>query len=218
MTADSKFKSEDFRTRHEDDPNDPERTILRVEYAFALEFFLQANIKNGSYSVEFCPGVVNLREDVFFDTQQKFFTGVRQWAVRVREELMSGPIQREVAEQRALLEEIQQQVSSFPDEYLTQEEAVQLRERLTALEEKLKEGIENSTKDQAEAKTRISALEADFAHLRETVQGLSKRNWAGALMIRASTWMKDPFNRQLLKSGAEIATHLLTDGKEPPRF
>src|SRR5262245_23160968 len=97
LVSDARYKPEDFKIRHQEDPRDSGRAILRIEYAFNAEYFLSARIKSGSYEVECCPGVVSLRESESYENQQNFFRAVTQWTTRIREELISIPLQREVA-------------------------------------------------------------------------------------------------------------------------
>lgn len=216
LVSRSNFKPEDFKIQHRKDPADQDRAILRIEYAFNNAYFLEGRIKGGSYSVSYCPGVVILNESEIFTKQQEFYDCVNHWANRIREELSAIPFHRELAEQRSIIEEIEEQVASFPDEYFTKEESEKVQQRLNELESQLRENIEKHAKDQEEAKRQISELRTDFEILRQTLDGLNKKGWAGTLLVRVSRWVKNPQNRELLKSGAEVAKVLLTDGTHHP--
>lgn len=216
LVSRSNFKPEDFKIQHRTDPADSDRAVIRIEYAFNSAYFLQARIKAGDYRVSFCPGVVILNESEVFSKQQEFYDCVNSWASRIREELSAIPFHRELAEQRSIIEEIEEQVARFPDEYFTKEESERVQQRLNELEAKLQENIEKHAKDQEEAKRQISELRVDFEVLRQTVDGLNKKGWAGTLLVRVSRWVKNPENRELLKSGAEVAKAFLTDGTPKP--
>jgi ABC-type phosphate transport system auxiliary subunit len=130
--------------------------------------------------------------------------------------LSAIPFHRELAEQRTIIEEIEEQVASFPDQYFTKEESERIKQRLNELESQLRENIEKHTRDQDEAKRQISELKRDFEILRQTLDALNKKGWAGTLLVRVARWVKNPQNLQLLKSGAEVAKAFLTDGTHQP--
>ena len=60
--------------------------------------------------------------------------------------------------------------------------------------------------------TRIDELANEMSVLKENVDVLNKRGGAKALGTRTFEWAKDPANRKLLKSGAEVAKELLLPG------
>jgi len=78
----------------------------------------------------------------------------------------------------------------------------------------LKANIERSTEDRKAAKVETDALHADVVLLKQTVESLKKKGWAGSLLVRMKKWSSNPENRDLLKTGASVArTLLLGDGK-----
>lgn len=69
----------------------------------------------------------------------------------------------------------------------------------------MEEGIRASMSANAEANARVKLLHDEIELLKMQLGALSKSNW-----------LKDPTNRQLSKSGSDVATNLLLPSSRPP--
>ena len=105
-----------------------------------------------------------------------------------------------------------EQHGNIPTDYFSRQEAEHLRNRLDELEARLKQNLQDTIEDQTEMQTRIDELANEMSVLKENVDVLNKRGWAKALVTRTFEWAKDPANRKLLNSGAEVAKELLLPG------
>jgi antirestriction protein ArdC len=122
-----------------------------------------------------------------------------------------APIVRQVEEQERLLDDLMQQVQGLPDEYFSKDEAQDLVRRLEELEHRLSDNLAANINDKAQLNSQIQAIVSDIQMLKDNIGSLKKPGWAKALMVRAAEWIKVPANRQLLRSGAEVAKELLLE-------
>jgi hypothetical protein len=166
-----------------------------------------------SYAIEIgmSPGELNDRESFTVENKSGLLKTLRDWTGFLQEELETIPERRELAIQREQLEELFKTVSDMPDGYFSREEAEVFAVRLTDLEDKMKHSVSESIQSQEELKQRLERIQADFESLKKSLHTMTKKNWAKAAMVRAAEWLKDPLNRKLLKSGADVAKAILTD-------
>jgi chromosome segregation ATPase len=156
-------------------------------------------------------------EEVAYTSKTELLSGITEWVIRVRNELRAIPIYRKIETQQQELEEMLKQFSDLPNEYFSQEEAEKLKQKLEQMEEQLKQSLEQSIADKKELEEKVKSLHADMETLRQNLQVLKKRGWVNSLLVKAANWVKDPSNRELLKSGAEVAQSLLLEaGKNRP--
>jgi len=137
---------------------------------------------------------------------------IKDWLKRLDEELSSIPLQRQIEEQHQEIQLIFEQLRDIPKDFISKQEAEGLSARLDELETRLTKNLQETVADQAELETKIKTISDDMSLLKENMNVLNKRNWAKALVTRTFEWAKDPVNRKLLKSGAEVAKELLLPG------
>lgn len=80
----------------------------------------------------------------------------------------------------------------------------------------MEEGIRASMSANDETNARVKLLHDEIELPKMQLGALSKSNWVKSAAIRLANWLKDQTNRQLLKSGSDVATSLLLPSSRPP--
>jgi hypothetical protein len=224
ISSDKYFEEDDFLITSTKNNNN--NYVLQVQYRFDPKFKFIAWIpdhetKKDEYgSMEFkittqeSPGQMGETERYTYSGKSELLSGISSWVGVVQQELLAIPIYRQAAEQREQLEEILSQFESVGDTYFSQEEAQEMKKRLEELEQRIAENLKNTVTDQTELKTKLQNLESDMNALKEKLASHKKRGWAGAVAVRVLEWAKDPINRKVLTSGAEITKDLLLKAGE----
>jgi hypothetical protein len=198
-----------------------DKYILQIQYRFdPLYKFIswipnQKSKDKDSYSADFrisaqiSPGEISETENVTYVGKNELFNGIKEWLIRVRDELLAAPTHRQTVEQKEQIEDILTQLPNFDDEYFSQEEIEKFKKNLEELEERLAENIRNAVTDQKEQKVRIEKLESEINLLKAKLSSHKKRAWAGNVGTRLIQWAQDPINRKVLKSGEQATKTLL---------
>jgi hypothetical protein len=191
-------------------------TILLFEYRYDPTMMLKVVVpaeKNGDdiflMSGEVCPGEVSAVEPVHFGGLDALKRGVVDWLGRVKGEILAEPVLRQIMEQEERLAQFRFQLTALPDEYFSMEEAGQLRQRLDDLERRLSENLKANVADRSDLSARLKEVAADVRMLKDSAGSLTKPGWVGALGTRTFNWLRDPVNRKLMVSGADVAKELL---------
>ncbi len=218
------FKENDFsletRAKPRNDSN--YEYILEITYRFQPEFRLYAYMvlsrlverEDVSINISVCPGIMFKNEKISEISPSNLIKQIKEWLNRIQAELASIPAQREIAEQREQLQSVLEQLQSLPDEYFSREEGEQLRVKLEELEQKLIDNLQKNVDNEVLLKQEVDAITNDMIVLKNDIQVLSKRGWAGAFVARTFEWLKNPGNAKLLSSGAKIAKELLTEASD----
>lgn len=204
-----------------------DKYVLQIQYQFDSAYKFIAWIPNqkskdkDSYSPDYqisatvSPGEIGETEHFYYVGRSKLFDGIKEWLIRVRDELIAVPAHRQVVEQKEQLEDI---LTQFPnldsDNYFSQEEVEELKKRLEEMEAKIAENIRNTVTDQKEQKERLEKLENEIKALKVKLTSHKKRAWAGAIGARLIQWAQDPIHRKVLKSGGQEAKTLLLSAGE----
>ena len=217
---DGRFKETDFTVAFASTDADFELDITYLfepKYRFKAEADLANGVANGDIYVALtlCPG--HIFEQESFNVRASALTdNIKNWLSRLRNELASIPIQREMEEQRRQILDIVKQLDDVPGEYFSKQEAEAVKAKLEDLESRLIKNLEETETNRKEAKEKIKIITDDMAVLKNDMQILSKKGWAKSLMTRTFEWAKDPTNAKLLKSGAEVVRKLLEPGDHSP--
>ncbi len=221
------FEVSDFEISETKTKNSSTET-LEIRYRFAEDFYFLADIpsqksrvKEGEYITEtyiincrVSPGEIAIAEKIAVHDKSGLLQALDEWASRVNEELLAIPVNRQVALQEQQLAELLKNFEQIPDDLFSQDEANQLRQRLDELEKKLIHSAEQSAKDKEELAQKVEAIKADIGTLKHSLNTHKKKSWIGSLSVRFLKWTKDPQNKELLKSGVDLAKALLTNGKD----
>ena len=138
--------------------------------------------------------------------------GIEQWLERIRTEMQSHPIVRQLHQQEEQLAALKEEFANVPDEFFSQDEAAALRIRLDELEQRMAANLKQSIGDKDTLTERITSISADIQMLKDNVETLSKPHWRNALASRLFGWLQDPNNQKLLVSGVDVARNLLEGG------
>lgn len=214
------FSENDFRIEVERFIEAGERRPIprmTITFLYDSSFEYEAKFVSGSgfeVRTRQLPGHYRMSESYSYKGEETFLDSITKWTVRVYEELKSRPLHRLQVEQQKKLDELFEQIESISDDYFSAEEGNQLRERLDQLEEQLANTILARTESEEQQEHELAQLRQEIATLKNTVEALNKSNWVKSLMVRAFGWLKDPENRKVLKSGAELAKDLLLEAGE----
>jgi|SRR5271157_9799 len=223
LTRNPRFRVEDFVI---DKESAETQNRLLITCRFDPKFMFRAEISNKAESYGsglkyeivgvVCLGEFTVNEEVAFSSKSQLLTGISSWVDRIDSELRAIPVFCRVEERTRELQDILKKYEDLPDEYLSQEEAEKLRQKLDELERQLTETLERSITDKKELNAKLNALHIDMETLKQNIGSLKKRGWVSSLGVRAANWTKDPENRELLKSGSEVAKLLLEASKNYP--
>lgn len=194
---------------------------LSIKYIYEPQYNISLSIpdkRNEKYeevkiSGTVCPGEIGNQERVMIEGKRGITDLLNDWLLRIKEELFSEPLKRELENQKAQIEEIIRNLNKLDDGYFTKEEAEELKMKLSDLEKDLKKNIQEADQNEEIYKKKINALENDIEMLKTTLTSFKKKAWAKSFATRIGNWFKDSDNTKLLKNGIEIAKALLTDGK-----
>jgi len=144
-----------------------------------------------------------------------FKNSIESWTERVYMELMDRPLNRKIEEKLKEIDEITASFEDLPNEYFTRIEADEMKEKLDALEKDLLQRLAQLNLENEEFETKQFSLHCEIEELKKTVEMLKKPGWAGSLMVKVSSWVKNSGNEKLLKDGAAfIAKQLFEEGKK----
>lgn len=224
LSRKSYFETNDFLLS-ESTPKNSTKVQINLRYRHDDAYYFNADIPSQkskkdefgtAYLIEgsVCPGEMAYAEKIGVYDKDGLLSAIHDWTVRLHDELSAIPANRQIEEQKRQLEEMLKNFEQLPDEFFSQDEAQQLRQKLDELEKKLVHNIEQTVKDKQELSMKVDAIKADISALKNNLDTHKKKTWVGSLSVRFLNWIKDPTNRQLLKSGVELANNLLTEGKK----
>lgn len=195
---------------------------LDISYLYEPRYRFVAKIpgtvnKYNPIAITNCPGEVFDNEQFGIESTSMLLPSIRDWLKRVQAEIKNIPIQRELEQQQQQIQDILTKLEDLPNEYFSREEGDSLKQKLDELEARLVDNLKNSEKQESEVRASVAGIVKDMNVLKENIATMNKRSWAGAFTVRALEWLKDPMNRKVLKSGAEVAKDLLLEaGKHIP--
>lgn len=171
---------------------------------------------NYSFLVEAAPGVTFQEQRLSVTNPGDLMNSVRAWVERIEEDLKARPLYRAIEEQHAELDALARGYEGLTEEFFSREEADELAGHLDDLMARMTEHIRATTEKQEDADASIRELQEDVRVLKERLAELSKAGWVKTLVARIGKWLRDPTNRELLKTGAEVAQSLLRLGPGGP--
>lgn len=215
------FSSHDFTITSDTDNRGDILTInyLYGEYSFSAKLPSSTTSRKDDYGtseyyiikVEMTPGFIATSETIKFDNFNEFYSGIKQWIERVRDDLSSIPFQRELDKQNKEIENLKEKISDISDEPFTDEEIDKIKEGLNSLEDDFKKRIKDDIQDKTKLKDEIDFLHAEIQALKDLLASLNKPNWYHVASAKIVNWMNNPSNIKLLKGGTKIISNLITD-------
>lgn len=222
LRKDSFFTEHDFSI-HSESGN--KGVILTIKCNFDNSYYFQVTISsnreeykpgNQEYILrgQRCPGSLSILENVTYIGKAKLLDGIYEWVMSIKEELLAIPTYRKIEDQKKEISKLEAWIKTVPDDYFSQAEAKDLKERLNALEELFTQRVTQEVATKQELEQEIKKIQEELEILRSQVDILKQPKWWGALFGRLMNWTADPDNRKLISSTAEVAKLLLPDGKE----
>ncbi len=206
--------------------NEKSEYLLKITYRFSAKYYLFAWIPNqkskdkDGYSDDFkvqlrtAPGEISEIEEKRASGKAALLGEIKFWVNRIEEDLKTVPLSRLILENKESLENLIEQFENMDDSYFTVEESEKFKLRLDELEERLANNIRENISDKKEQDAKISELENEINTLKQKIDSHSKKAWAGVFVSKSLDWLKNPLNRKILISGAEVAQSILSDGLE----
>jgi hypothetical protein len=206
-----KFRAEDFSV---DQSATGETLTLIITYRYEDSYAFRAMIpltdkQQFVIAANMSPGNLLAEETGAYGSTASLLTGIKNWVIRIDQELQAVPANRELAAQQQAIEDLVETIAGLSDEYFTREEADDLLRRLDELEAQLAQNVRERVTNKKERDSKIERIHADVESLKEKVVVLKKSGWLKAAGVKTLGWLKDPTNRALLKSGAEVTKSLL---------
>jgi len=214
------FVADDFHIDTENTKDQSSNLIVR--YRFNETYYLVAVVplsaSNGPWfeiSMTVKPGSIADTEVLTVGAWDQVVQATQNWLARIHEELQAVPVARELAVQAQELEDLLRKWTDLPNEYFTKTEIADMEARLEQIEATMEEGLREYVEDPTQVRNKVAAIRLDIRTLKETLPALKKQSWAGKLLVRVSSWMRDPDNQKVLKSGTDVARTLLLNGPPP---
>lgn len=212
---------------------------LKVTYEYDPQYFIEINVPSEKsdlsrkettsnivgqsttktiqyleYQIEgkMCPGQLSYLEAFKYEGVTGISQAIWTWLDNLWEDITITPENRIFMAQRDEIEKIKEKVNGLPDEYFSAEEGNELRNRLEKLESQLTEKLSVDNPDKAEADKQVEKLHQEIEILKQTIHSLKKSGWFKSFVTKTMTWLADPSNQKLLKSGKELITNMLPEG------
>lgn len=195
----------------------PEKSseTLTVKYVGTESIFVASIPRSktkGEYRSDFdidCvvnPGEITTNEKFSVFGLSNLQDAVANWAGRIAKDLERAPVMRAVKRNADRVAELEKQLETLADdEYATPEQLESMRTWLSETERQLREKLEALTIDAKEKQARLDALAAEFAFMRERVEGANLKNALRVIAVRFYRAATDPQISALLANGASIA-------------
>lgn len=216
----NRFDSSDFKIEPVKESRATTLTIkyiIEPKYKIVFKIPSSTTTNNDSYTPFYAfsgsvsPGPLAYEETFSFKGEDGVFERISNWLDCIWEELSSNPIVKQIMNQQEQIDEIFEIFETFDDGYFSDEEAIDLKERLDNLEESLKKQIEKNEQDKKKFDLEISKLHTDIDTLKQTVQSFNKKGWLKSFSGKVFKWMKDSENRKMLKDGYKVIREFLPD-------
>lgn len=214
-------------------------TTLKITYEYDAQYFIEVNVPSEKsqlskqettsnfvgqsttktiqyfeYQIEgkMCPGQLSYTEAFKYEGVDGIAKAIGAWLTNLWEDITITPENRIFISQKEEIEKIKEKVNGLPDEYFSAEEGNELKNRLEKLESQLSEKLSIDNPDKVEADKQIEKLHQEIEILKQTIYSLKKSGWFKSFVTKTMTWLADPSNQKLLKSGKELITKMLPEG------
>lgn len=210
------FRFEDFEIDINSEDNSG--SIIKISYDKCfIELNLSNNQKNNQRRtfdglhvnnqvkncfIKYLPGKFFAQEEEEMDINE-FITykeqKIHDWLLRVKEEMLNPLDRRFITDNiQKFREEIENKLEGIEDGYFTNEEGIELREKLDQLE-----NIILNRDSQEEMQSEIAKMKEEIEFLKATVNTLTKKKWLKNALVKMWSWGQKEENRKLIESGFE---------------
>ena len=163
------------------------------------------------------PGHFADREEFEFEDLSDLLSNLSIWLQLLENELISLPVKRKLDQHETLIKQIQEKIDIFFDngdvkehysDYLTREEGELLKERLSEIENFLREKIAADQTDEDEKQNELAELRADIEKLNNAAMIMTKKNWLKRFAVNIASWSIDPGKQKRLSYGIKLIENI----------
>lgn len=186
-----------------------------IDTRFYISFVIPSSITGDDYNAHYmfsgsaCPGPVSFDESFSFKQEHEIYSRIKSWQNAIWEEVSTTPLIKLFNEQQQQIDEIYEKLKDVSDELFSKQESEDIKTRLTDLEKKLTEEIENNTKDKDVLQEQINQLHTDISTLQQTVDSFTKKSWFKSFASKVFRWTKDGENRKMIGDGYKVLKEFL---------
>ncbi|MBK8237663.1 MAG: hypothetical protein IPK74_19170 [Deltaproteobacteria bacterium] len=164
----------------------------------------------GFRSIE-CPGVLYEVDQRAYNDIGGLYSGVREWCLRVEEELAALPNIRLLIDLNERVERLEDVLQVFPDRVATEQELENLRERIDAWERKAAADMRAVSDRFDDVEAQLGKLHEELDAIRRVAGGLTIRAVVRAVVTRVWNYAKSPDSPAELAAAVE-SVKALTEG------
>ncbi|OFY16579.1 MAG: hypothetical protein A2X02_05420 [Bacteroidetes bacterium GWF2_29_10] len=160
----------------------------------------------------YCPGQFVTQEEFDVYGERNLYYAIKKWMNCLYEDLLTIPINRKIAEQAKIINDINDKIKDYDDDsYFSDLEITEIKTKIDKIEEDLKKQLEVQEKENKELKQSILELHKEFENLKLMTHSLNKKNWFKAFFYKTSAWLAKEENRKFLSNTAEIIKPMLPE-------
>jgi hypothetical protein len=138
---------------------------------------------------------------------------VENWVISLWEDLSADPIVRSINEKQS---ELETYLNQFPfdnivngDEYFSNDEITQIKDRLKNLEDKIATDLKEAIEDKELLKTEQGTLKKEFEALKQTIPNLTRKNWFKSSLSKLFIWGAQKKYQPLIKAATSYGKSLI---------
>lgn len=173
-------------------------------------YVIKVTTNPGKYATE------DVREVYGFESVQP---EVHQWLCRLYSDLQQAPEVRAYERNRVGIEQLLEAFGALEegqDDAFSEEEQLDMLQRLRTAERTIQELVEQTSTDKTTAELHRRELEKDIEVLQRQLAVLSRKDWYWSLAVRLGKWATKTENWKLLTKGGRLVVGFLTDGSNSP--
>lgn len=162
--------------------------------------------KQYTYNCSMSPGILFDELDDVAYSENDFWKIFQDWTIRLWEDIQATSLFNKIERINREFEQYKEKLDNDSEDYFTYDEAQIIIDRLSEIEKKLQEHIENDEEENSE----INKMESDIDLLKDEVYSMSKKNWFKKYYVRFSKWILNPSNQKLLIDSATNIKKLIS--------
>lgn len=200
LVKSSFFSSEDFIFNISETPDDDfdvdADVFLTIRYSYNPDYYFKLGVfeSGEKFNVQYSPGGI-LTKEMFFEIKRSNVTyKIENWLKNIVDSIKNEPITRKVMKNEQEINEIHAKIHSVfvdnAEEFFSESEGQDLKQRLEALEKAFSEELEEDIDDRQKLDDEIEKLHTEIDVLKTQIGALTKKNWLLSLSSRVYLWGK----------------------------